>query len=72
MSELADLLELIHGASARIQSVEATIVERRRPPLLEQAFRRFAERVDKTQIRITSSEVPLHELLKSAGQLIQA
>lgn len=46
MSELADLLELIHGARGRVRSVQATIVERRRPQLLERAFRSFAEQVE--------------------------
>jgi len=46
VSEFADLLELIHGATDRVRSVQATIVERRRPQLLERAFRSFAERVE--------------------------
>lgn len=46
MSEVADLLELIHGARGRAGSVQATIVERRRPVLLEQAFRSFAGQVE--------------------------
>jgi hypothetical protein len=43
MSELGDLLELIHGATNRVGSVQATLAERCRPQLLEAAFRRFGE-----------------------------
>jgi len=46
MSGLADLLELMQGATGRVRSVQASIVERRRPDLLERAFGRFAERVE--------------------------
>lgn len=45
MTELGELLELMHGATSRAASVHATMTERRRPELLERAFRRFAERV---------------------------
>ena len=43
MTELGDLLELIHGATGRIGSVQATVSERCRPQLMEAAFRRFGE-----------------------------
>ena len=46
MSELGDLLELMHGAVARVGTVHARLAERRRPELLERAFRRFAEQVE--------------------------
>jgi hypothetical protein len=46
VGEFAKLLELMHGATGRVRSVHATIVEQRRPELLEQAFRSFAERVE--------------------------
>jgi len=46
VSGFGDLLELMHGATGRVRSVQAEIVERRRPELLERAFRRFAERVE--------------------------
>ncbi len=46
LSDGGDLLELMHGASGRVSSVRAIIVDRRRPELLERAFRRFAERVE--------------------------
>jgi hypothetical protein len=44
VSELGDLLELIHGAAGRVGSVQATLSERCRPQRLESAFRRFGER----------------------------
>lgn len=43
---MSDLLELMHGATARVRCVRATLAERRRPELLERAFQRFAERVE--------------------------
>jgi len=43
VSELGDLLELIHGATGRVGSVRARLSERCRPQLLEVAFRRFGE-----------------------------
>lgn len=46
MGEFGELLELMHGATARVGRVRATLTERRRPELLERAFRRFAERVE--------------------------
>lgn len=46
VSDGGDLVELMHGASGRVSSVRAIIVDRRRPELLERAFRRFAERVE--------------------------
>jgi outer membrane lipoprotein-sorting protein len=45
VSELAELLELMHGATGRVESVHAVLVERQRPELLRLAFRRFGERV---------------------------
>jgi hypothetical protein len=44
VSELGDLLELIHGATTRVASVRATMAEFCRPELLEVAFRRFGDR----------------------------
>lgn len=35
----------MHDAAGRVRSVQATLVDRRRPELLERAFRRFGERV---------------------------
>lgn len=46
LSEFGELLELMHGATGRVRSVQATLIERRRPELLERAFRRFAERTE--------------------------
>ncbi len=43
---VGDLLESMQGATERVRSVQATVVERRRPELSERAFRRFAERVE--------------------------
>ena len=43
MSEFGDLLELVHGATGRIGSVQATLNERCWPELLEAAFQRFGE-----------------------------
>ncbi len=36
----------MHGATGRVHSVTATLRDRRRPELLEQAFRRFAEHTE--------------------------
>jgi hypothetical protein len=46
MSELGDLLELMHGAASHVGFVHATLAERLRPRLLERAFATFVERVD--------------------------
>jgi hypothetical protein len=46
LTDLGNLLELMHGAVARVRSVDVTFVERRRPKLLEQAFVQFAEQVE--------------------------
>ena len=45
MSELAELLELMHGATGRVESMHAVLSERQRPELLKVAFQRFGERV---------------------------
>ena len=45
MSEFAELLELMYGATGRVESAHAVLVERQRPELLKLAFRRFGERV---------------------------
>jgi hypothetical protein len=46
VSEVAELLELMHAAIRRVGSLRATLAERRRPELLERAFRRFAGQVE--------------------------
>jgi hypothetical protein len=46
LSEFGELLELMHGAAGRVRGVKATLVERRRPELLKQAFVKFAERAE--------------------------
>jgi hypothetical protein len=43
LSEFGELLELMHRATARVRHVPATLAERRRPELLERAFRRWDE-----------------------------
>jgi hypothetical protein len=40
------LVQLIESARERVRSVRATLIERRRPALLERAFRDFAQQVD--------------------------
>lgn len=46
LSEFAELLELVYGATDRVRSLRATLVERQRPQLLKRAFQRFGERVE--------------------------
>jgi outer membrane lipoprotein-sorting protein len=46
VSELADLIDLMHGAVDRARSVHAAVSERRRPELLKRALQRFGERVE--------------------------
>ena len=45
MSSVGDLLELMYGATDRVESVHAVLSERHRPELLKLAFQRFGERV---------------------------
>jgi outer membrane lipoprotein-sorting protein len=46
VSELGDLLDLMHGAVGRAGAVHAVLSEQRRPELLKRAFQRFGERVE--------------------------
>jgi len=46
VSELGDLLDLMHGAVGRTGTVSAVLFEQRRPELLKRAFQRFGERVE--------------------------